>query len=98
MKPQKGPKLLDKDTARNRILAAGKDGRVFGVTFVKRKDGTIRKMRCRFGVTKGVKGILPEGYRKLEDDIVGTVTVYEMGVGFKRIPLDSVIEVHGKGV
>ena len=32
------------------------DGRVFSATFVK-KDGTIRVMNCRRGVSKGVTGV-----------------------------------------
>jgi len=31
-------------------------GKIFSVTFTK-KDGSIRKMVCRTGVSKGVKGI-----------------------------------------
>ena len=31
------------------------DGKIFGATFVK-KDGTIRVMNCRRGVSKGVTG------------------------------------------
>jgi hypothetical protein len=32
------------------------DGRIFSATFVK-KDGTIRVMNCRRGVSKGVTGV-----------------------------------------
>ena len=36
-------------------IIAGFKGRIFTVTFTK-KDGTIRKMNCRMGVTKYLKG------------------------------------------
>jgi hypothetical protein len=32
------------------------DGTIFTVTFIKRGDGTLRKMNCRKGVQKGTKG------------------------------------------
>lgn len=34
---------------------AGENGRVFGVSFVK-KDGSLREMTCRLGVTKHLHG------------------------------------------
>ena len=36
-------------------IIEGFKGRIFTVTFTK-KDGTIRKMNCRMGVTKYLKG------------------------------------------
>jgi hypothetical protein len=46
-------KQLSLKTAAQLILES--HGRIFGVTFVK-KDGSIRDMRCRLGVTKDLKG------------------------------------------
>jgi len=37
-------------------LMKATDGQIFSVEFEK-KDGTIRRMNCRTGVTKGVKGV-----------------------------------------
>jgi hypothetical protein len=36
-------------------LIANTNGQIFGVTFMK-KDGTMRDMNCRLGVTKHLKG------------------------------------------
>ena len=37
------------------VIKIVNDGKIFGATFVK-KDGTIRVMNCRRGVSKGVTG------------------------------------------
>jgi hypothetical protein len=36
-------------------------GTVFGVTFIKKGDGSVRNMSARMGVTKGVTGAIPAG-------------------------------------
>ena len=38
------------------VIKIVNDGKIFGATFVK-KDGTIRVMNCRRGVSKGVTGV-----------------------------------------
>lgn len=38
------------------VLKIVSDGRIFSATFVK-KDGTLRVMNCRRGVSKGVTGV-----------------------------------------
>jgi hypothetical protein len=50
------------------------NGRIFGVDFIKRSDNTVRSMRARRGVSKGVKGTgqsYTPGQRQL-------LTVYDM--------------------
>jgi|SRR6516164_9462335 hypothetical protein len=83
------------ERARQLIQEVGERGYTFHVHFIKRTTGEERKMVCRLGVKKGVKGVLKPGERKAEDAATDNITVYEMGVGFKRIPLDAVIYVSG---
>jgi hypothetical protein len=66
---------------------------IFGVTFVK-KDGTIRDMTCRLGVTKYLKG------GELGYDVVdkGLLSVYDMtAAGYRMINLDTVTEIRANG-
>lgn len=66
------------------------DGRFAGVTFVKRGDGTTRRMLCRTGVTKGVTG------RGASYDARsrGLLPVYDVQAGgWRSIPADAVVEV-----
>jgi len=71
---------------------------IFGVTFVKKGDGSLRTMNARMHVTKGVKGVLPEGHRREEDARNNVLTVYDMNVvektgstkgAFRRINLEQ---------
>jgi hypothetical protein len=81
--------------------------RVFGVTFVKKTTGEIRKMACRRGVTKGVKGVMPVGHRKAEDRRCRVLTVFDMNKveanggdtkgAFRRINLDGLVSMSFKG-
>lgn len=50
----------------------------FGVTFIKKGDGSLRTMSARMGVKKGVKGVLPKGQRKAEDAANNVLTVFDM--------------------
>jgi hypothetical protein len=66
---------------------------IFGVTFLK-KDGTIRDMTCRLGVTKYLKG------GELGYDVVekGLLSVYDMSsAGYRMINLDTVTELRSNG-
>jgi hypothetical protein len=71
---------------------------IFGVTFVKKGDGSVRHMNARMHVTKGVKGVLPVGQRRDEDARCNVLTVYDMQVvektgstkgAFRRINLEQ---------
>lgn len=66
-------------------------GRFFSVDFARKRDkkvngriveaaGSIRRMLCRTGVAKYVKGVLPEGQRDREDERCEVLTVWDMGV------------------
>lgn len=70
----------------------------FRVTFVKRTDGTVRTMTCRRHVAKSVLGVLPPEVRRSEDVQHEVLTVWDVqNAGFRRIPLDSVLEVRVEG-
>lgn len=59
------------------------------VTFVK-KNGELRTMNCRIGVTKHLKG----GVSRLDTDQY--VTVYDMkSEGYRAINRDTIVEVKG---
>lgn len=67
-------------------LLKSTNGKFFVVTFVK-KDGSIRKMVCRFGVTKGVKGT---GHALKEDSNI--VRVYDIQKKeFRSINLETLL-------
>lgn len=65
-------------------------GSFFSVTFVKRTDNTLRKMNCRLGVRKFLKGgKLP--YDPLEK---GLLPVYDVvKKGYRTINLETVTEL-----
>lgn len=48
-------------------------GKIFSVVFQK-KDGTLREMVCRLGVTKHLKG----GVKKYDSDALNYLTVFDM--------------------
>ena len=61
-------------------------GKVFGVQFVKRTTGEVRKMSARLGVRKYVTG---EGL-KFSPIKKNLVTVFDMNKkGYRMIPLDG---------
>jgi hypothetical protein len=70
------------------ILVASK-GKFVTVTFLK-KDGTVRKMNCRTGVTKYIKG----GESTL--DAEQYVTVLDVAKGaYRAINRDTIIDISG---
>jgi hypothetical protein len=71
----------------DRILNS--NGKIFTVEFTK-KDGTIRVMNCRLGVTKYLKG----GSSTL--DANKFITVYDMqSKGYRAINKQSILTVRG---
>ena len=79
---------------------------IFGVSFIKKSDGSLRTMNARMHVQKGVTGALPQGQRKAEDTRCNVLTVYDMNVvertgstkgAFRRINLDQLktCSLHG---
>ena len=80
------------DVAQSRKLAGdilASNGKFVTVTFLK-KDGTVRKMNCRMGVTKHLKG----GESTL--DAEQYITVFDMAKGaYRAINRDTIIEIKG---
>ena len=85
-------------TIRQFVEAVTGTNTIFGVTFIKKSDGSLRTMNARMHVSKGVKGVLPEGQRKAEDTRCNVLTVYDMNVvektgstkgAFRRINLEQ---------
>jgi hypothetical protein len=80
------------DIARSRKLAGdilASNGKFVTVTFLK-KDGTVRKMNCRMGVTKHLKG----GESTL--DAEQYITVFDVAKGaYRAINRDTIIEIKG---
>lgn len=80
------------DVAKSRKLAGdilASNGKFVTVTFLK-KDGTVRKMNCRMGVTKHLKG----GESTL--DAEQYITVFDVAKGaYRAINRDTIIEIKG---
>lgn len=71
------------------IKLLNSNGKFLTVTF-KKKDGSIRVMNCRLGVTKHLKGgastLNPEKY----------ITVYDMqSKGYRAIAKDAILSIIG---
>jgi len=75
-------------------LVKSTKGKVFGIQFVKRTTGELRKMTCRTGARVGVTG---EG-RKYDLDEKNLLSVYDMKKGFRTIPIEGVVSFTFKGV
>lgn len=72
------------------IRAAGKRGRIFSITFVKR-DGSIRNMNCRLGVTRYLKGT-GSTVR------TGVVTVYDLQKKqYRSVRPETVLRIKVRG-
>ena len=71
----------------DRILNS--NGKIMTVKFVK-KDGSLRVMNCRLGVTKHLKG----GNSTLNPDKF--ITVYDLkSEGYRAIDKESILDVKG---
>ena len=71
------------------IKLLNSNGKFLTVTF-KKKDGSIRVMNCRLGVTKHLKG----GVSTL--DPAKYITVYDMqSKGYRAIAKDSILAIAG---
>jgi len=76
----------------NKIQEVSKNGKMFGVTFTK-KDGSKRKMNCRLGVKKHLRG-----GKSTTAHIPELLTVYSLDAeGYRNVRLDTVHEVRGNG-
>ena len=78
---------------RDRLLDIMGDGRITALTFTKR-DGSIRHMSARLGVTKHLKG----GTKPYDDAERNILTVFDMGAkGYRAVRLDSITSVAAGG-
>lgn len=71
------------------------DGSIFSVEFIKRTDGSHRKMACRLGVKKHLKG----GQKAYNATDKGLLTVFDMEKkGYRSIPVDAIqrLSVNGQ--
>lgn len=63
------------------------DGKIFHIEFIKRTTGELRKMRCRLGVKKHLKG----GNKKYDPTIKQLLTVFDMEAkGYRSIPVEGI--------
>ena len=68
-------------------------GNKFFTVVFRKKDGTLRKMNCRLGVTKHLKGGT-KGYDKSN-----LVTVYDIvKKGYRTVNLDTLEEIKARGL
>ena len=75
------------------IQKVGSNGKMFGVTFIK-KDGSTRDMNCRLNVKKHLRG---GGYNTVAH-IPEYLTVYSMDAkGYRNVNLSTVKEIRGSG-
>ena len=81
------------DTQALETLLRETNGRFFSVTFTKRTTGEPRKMLARLGVQKGLTG----AGARYDAKAHGLLTVYEVGVGWRSVPLDGVTQVRAGG-
>lgn len=66
------------------------DGSIFSVEFVRRTDGKRRKMICRMGVTKHLRGG-KKAYNPAAHDLL---TVFDMeNKGYRSIPVDAILSL-----
>jgi len=82
---------ISKEQAKS--LIENNNSEIFKVTFVK-KDGTIRDMVCRRGVTSHLKG----GVLKYDPKALGYVVVFDMAKeDYRMINLNTLISVNMGG-
>lgn len=82
-------------TNRANLKALVQDGQIFAVEFIKRTDGSLRRMVCRLGVKKHLKG----GGVAYDTKAHNLLTVFDMEKGgYRSIPVEAVqrLTVHGQ--
>jgi WYL domain-containing protein len=71
------------------------DGTIFSVEFIKRSNGELRKMVCRLGVKKHLRG----GNKAYDSKQYNLLTVFDMEQkGYRSIPVDAIqrLSVNGQ--
>ena len=71
-----------------------RSGEFFRVDFIKRTDGEIRSMVCRFGVKSELKG----GTRRYKPGAHDLLTVHETFIGYRTVPMDGIVFIKADGV
>ena len=72
------------------------NGKILGLEFVKRSDGSVRTGAFRVGVVR-VKGDLGSGASYDPADH-GLVTVWDMAKGYRSIPVEGLLAVTSGGI
>jgi len=84
-------KIIDRQTAKQYIYKT--NGKIFSAVFTK-KDGEKRKMVCRRGVAKYVKGIGLK-FKPEERDLIGVFDMHKTAYRFINIKTLEQIKVKG---
>ena len=84
-------KTIDKDTAKQYIYAT--NGKIFSAVFTK-KNGEKRKMICRQGVAKYVKGVGLK-FKPEERDLIGVFDMHKKAYRFINVNTLEQIKVEG---
>ena len=83
--------IINRDTAKKYIYAT--NGKIFSAVFVK-KDGEIRKMVCRQGVYKYVKGVGLK-FKPEERDLIGVFDMHKKAYRFINLKTLEQIKIKG---
>ena len=84
-------KTINKDTAKEYIYKT--NGKIFSAVFTK-KDGEKRKMICRRGVAKYVKGIGLK-FKPEEKELIGVFDMHKKAYRFINVKTLEQIKVRG---
>ena len=69
-------------------------GQIFSVEFIKRSTGELRKMTCRMGVKKHLRG----GSKAYDSKTKNLLTVYSLdSEGYRSIPVENVQRITVSG-
>ena len=85
-------KTIDRDTAKKYIYAT--NGKIFSAVFTK-KDGEKRKMVCRQGVAKYVKGVGLK-FKPEERSLIGVFDMHKKAYRFINLETLEKIKVKGR--
>ena len=88
---EKKMKAIDRDTAKQYIYKT--NGKIFSAVFVK-KNGEKRKMVCRQGVAKYVKGVGLK-FKPEERDLIGVFDMHKKAYRFINVKTLEQIKVKG---
>lgn len=88
-------KAITREEAKPQDIIKQTKGKFFTVEFVKRTTGELRKMNCRTGVKKGVKGV----GKLYNPEEKGVVVVWDtQKKAFRSISIEGIISVTADGV